>query len=226
MPVRYLSSSTIKWPDLSAVRESIDRWAREEVPKHSDLLRLGYFGSYARGDWGVGSDLDLIAIVTESSEAFERRNVSWSLTALPVPADLLIYTDDEWKSLEGKGGLFARTLSRETVWVYVRERGNSEMEISSIGEVVAYLRDKKAFFHERFGVTRMGVFGSFAQGGQTIDSDIDLVVEFEKGKKNIHTFLQLRRLLEKELSRKVDLGFEHSLKPIVRESIKGKIVYV
>jgi predicted nucleotidyltransferase len=100
------------------------------------------------------------------------------------------------------------------------------MPISTIAELVAYLQDKRAFFHERFGVTRMGVFGSFAQGRQAIESDIDLVVEFEKGKKNIHTFLQLRRLLEKELSRKVDLGFEHSLKPIVRENIKGKILYV
>ena len=100
------------------------------------------------------------------------------------------------------------------------------MEISTTGEIVAYLRDKKTFFHERFGVTRIGIFGSFAQGGQTIKSDIDLVVEFEKSRKNIHTFLQLRRLLEKELSRKVDLGFEHSLKPLVRENIKGKITYV
>ena len=72
----------------------------------------------------------------------------------------------------------------------------------------------------------MGVFGSFARGGQTSKSDIDLVVEFEKSKKNIHTFLQLRRLLEKELSRKVDLGFENSLKSVVRENIKGKIIYV
>jgi len=100
------------------------------------------------------------------------------------------------------------------------------MEISSLGEIVSYLRDKKAFLHEKFGVTRIGVFGSFAQGGQTIRSDIDLLVEFEKGKKSIHTFLQLRRLLEKELSREVDLGIEHSLKPIVRENIKGKIIYV
>jgi len=72
----------------------------------------------------------------------------------------------------------------------------------------------------------MGILGSFARSEQTIESDIDLVVEFEKSRKNIHTFLQLRRLLEKELPRKVDLGFEHSLKPIVRENIKGKIVYV
>ncbi len=100
------------------------------------------------------------------------------------------------------------------------------MEISTTGEILAYLRDKKTYFNEKFGVTRIGIFGSFAQGGQTIKSDIDLVVEFEKSRKNIHSFLQLRRLLEKELSRKVDLGFEHSLKPIVRENIKGKIIYV
>jgi predicted nucleotidyltransferase len=99
------------------------------------------------------------------------------------------------------------------------------VEISTIGELIGYLRNKKAFFHERFGVTRIGVFGSFTQGRQTIESDIDLVVEFEESKRNIHSYLKLRRLLEKELSRKVDLGFEHSLKPIVRESIKGKIVY-
>jgi len=100
------------------------------------------------------------------------------------------------------------------------------MQISTTGELVAYLRDKKAFFREKFGVTRMGVFGSFSQGGQNTECDIDLVVEFEKTRKNIHTFLQLRRLLEKELSRKVDLGFERSLKPMVRERIKGKVIYV
>ena len=120
MPVRSLNSSVIKWPDLEAVREAIGLWAKAEVPKHPDLIRLGYFGSYARGEWGVGSDLDLIAIVEESSEAFERRNLSWSLTSLPVPSDLLVYTQAEWESLKEKGGRFARTLSRETVWIYVK----------------------------------------------------------------------------------------------------------
>jgi uncharacterized protein len=122
MPVRSLSSSVIKWPDLTTVREAIDLWAREEVPKHPELLRLGYFGSYARREWGVGSDLDLIAIVEESSEAFERRSFSWSLTSLPVPSDLVVYTEKEWKSLQDKGGRFARTVSCETVWIYVRDQ--------------------------------------------------------------------------------------------------------
>jgi len=100
------------------------------------------------------------------------------------------------------------------------------MEISSIGELVAYLSNNKKFFYEMFGVNRMGIFGSFVQDNQTISSDIDMVVEFEKSRKNIHSFLQLKRFLEKELERKVDLGFEHSLKPIVRDKIKGKIIYV
>jgi uncharacterized protein len=99
-------------------------------------------------------------------------------------------------------------------------------EISSVDEIVAYLKTIKDLLHEKFGVTRMGIFGSFVQETQTIASDIDMVVEFERDRKNIHSFLQLKRFLEKELSRKVDLGFEHSLKPIVRESIKDKIIYV
>jgi predicted nucleotidyltransferase len=121
MPVRSLNSSVIKWPDLKAVRRAIESWAKEEVPMHPQMLRLGYFGSYSRGEWGVGSDLDLIAVVSESSEPFERRSLSWSLTSLPVPTDLVVYTENEWKSLQESGGRFARTLSRETKWIYIKD---------------------------------------------------------------------------------------------------------
>jgi len=95
-----------------------------------------------------------------------------------------------------------------------------------IEEIVEYLRSNKKILRDNFGVTRLGVFGSFVGHTQRISSDIDLVVEFEKGRKNIHAFLRLKRFLERELERKVDMGFEHSLKPVVRENIKGKILYV
>ena len=100
------------------------------------------------------------------------------------------------------------------------------MKATTLKEIIDPLRAKKPFFHERFGVTRMGVFGSFTQGKHTSSSDIDIVIEMEKGKKNLHNFLQLKRLLEDEFNRSVDLGFEHTLKPVVREKIKGKITYV
>jgi hypothetical protein len=95
----------------------------------------------------------------------------------------------------------------------------------STTEIIAYLKENRSFFYEKFGVTRIGIFGSFARGEQTFSSDIDIIIEIEKDKKNIHNFLQIKRFLEKELERKIDLGFEHSLKPIIKEKIGKQIIY-
>jgi hypothetical protein len=65
----------------------------------------------------VGSDL--IAVINESAEPFERRARTWDLATLPVPAEILVYTELEWESLLDRGGRFARTLEREVVWVAV-----------------------------------------------------------------------------------------------------------
>jgi predicted nucleotidyltransferase len=100
------------------VDKALRTWVLEVVKQHPELVRLGYFGSYARGDWGVGSDLDLVAIVTESPEPFERRSLQWNVDSLPVPAELLIYTQMEWQQLQEKAGRFAQTMARETVWLY------------------------------------------------------------------------------------------------------------
>ena len=118
MPVKSLNSSVFKWPDRLAVYRAARSWAANEVVKHPELLRLGYFGSYARGDAGVGSDLDVIAIVRQDSEPFERRSLTWDLNALPVPADIIIYTRDEWERLQKRGERFARMLKSQVVWVY------------------------------------------------------------------------------------------------------------
>jgi len=93
-------------------------------------------------------------------------------------------------------------------------------------EIVEYLKKNKRFLYDRFGVIRMGIFGSFVRGEQASSSDIDMIVDIEKARKNIHNFLQLKRFLEKELEKKIDLGFESSLKPIVRNKIREQIIYV
>lgn len=109
MPVRSLSSSVLRWPDRETVDGAVRRWA-EDTAKIADVRRIGYFGSYARGDWGVGSDLDLVVILETSSE-----RASLDATTLPVPADLFVYMEQEWEAL---GKRFRETLERETVWVY------------------------------------------------------------------------------------------------------------
>lgn len=117
MPVRSLRSSVLKWPDRREVEQRAAEWAAREAERQPGLLRLGYFGSYARGDAGVGSDLDLIAVVESSPDPFERRSLRWDLISLPVPAELLVYTRPEWEQLLRQGGRFARTLRQEAHWL-------------------------------------------------------------------------------------------------------------
>jgi predicted nucleotidyltransferase len=81
------------------------------------VQRIGYFGSYARGDWGVGSDLDLIIVVERAEQPFERRGAQWDVTDLPVPADVLVYTQEEWQSLN-QNRRFLSSLTHEAIWVY------------------------------------------------------------------------------------------------------------
>ena len=58
----------------------------------------------------------------------------------------------------------------------------------------------------------------------TIDELLSILRE--KNKKSLHNFLQFKRALENEFQRSVDLGFEHTLKPVVKENLQGKITYV
>jgi predicted nucleotidyltransferase len=83
---------------------------------HPEVLRIGYFGSYARGDSGVGSDVDVVIIV---GDAAPRACPDWGTTSLPVAADVLVYTEEEWRQAP-RSGRFGQTLKREAVWVYER----------------------------------------------------------------------------------------------------------
>lgn len=120
MPVRSSSSSVLRWPDASRVRAALAAWARERGSRATELLRVGYFGSYARGDWGPGSDLDVVLVVARSDRPFIERGSEWDLTSLPVPAQTLVYTTKEWARLQREGGRFATMLGSETVWVWER----------------------------------------------------------------------------------------------------------
>jgi predicted nucleotidyltransferase len=115
MPVRSLNSSVLKWPDRDEVVEAVRDWARDVAEDNPTVLGIGYFGSYARGNWGVGSDLDLVIVLSESDERFERRGLQFDATELPVPADLLVYTEEELNTSDSS---FIRDVREKTAWVY------------------------------------------------------------------------------------------------------------
>ena len=121
MPVRSLSSSVFAWPNKKEIEGALTDWSRETTWRASALCAVGYFGSYARGDWGVGSDLDLVLVVEQDNRPFERRAAAWDTAAFPVPVDLLVYTIAEIAVMQRRGGRFIETLRRETQWIWRRE---------------------------------------------------------------------------------------------------------
>ncbi len=121
MPVRSLSSSVIRWPEVCEVIGAVRQWARETATRHPEAVRIGYFGSYARGDWGVGSDIDLIIIVSGHDDPGTHRFRDWQTGSLPVPADVLVYTEEEWRSMCREG---YRITEGPITWVY--QCGNND----------------------------------------------------------------------------------------------------
>lgn len=76
-----------------------------------------------------------------------------------------------------------------------------------------------------FGVKRIGLFGSFVRSQQDSESDVDLLVEFEPGKKTFDNFLALASYLEDQLGRPVELITIESLSPYIGPHILSEVEY-
>jgi predicted nucleotidyltransferase len=76
------------------------------------------------------------------------------------------------------------------------------------------------------GVRRIGVFGSFIKDSVHFKSDIDICVEFNSGKKNYDSFMELYFLLEQLLGRKIELVTPESLSKHIGPHILKEVQYV
>ncbi len=91
-------------------------------------------------------------------------------------------------------------------------------------QILDFLRQHKQEMNDRFGVTKIGLFGSYVRGEAREDSDIDIAVELE-GDRLFRKFFALELFLKSNLQKDVDLGIESTLKPIVRERVAKEIQY-
>jgi predicted nucleotidyltransferase len=112
-----LNSSALKWPDRKQVDEAF-RGLAAPFCSRREIEALWYVGSYARGDWGVGSDLDVVVVVSGEGAVESVRNaLTDALLELPVPADVSVLTTARLAALRAAHSRYYHVLQDEAVWV-------------------------------------------------------------------------------------------------------------
>ena len=92
-------------------------------------------------------------------------------------------------------------------------------------EVLNVLRAHKATLAQRFGVTELALFGSFARDQAAADSDVDILVRFDKPATS-DTYFGTQFYLEDLLGHPVDLVTDKALRTEIRPYVEREIVNV
>lgn len=92
-------------------------------------------------------------------------------------------------------------------------------------DALEILRKRKADFADAYGVTAIGIFGSFARGQAKKDSDIDLVVKMRKP--DLFYMVHIKEALEGECRTRVDIvHYREKMNAFLKNRIDKEAVYV
>ncbi len=92
-------------------------------------------------------------------------------------------------------------------------------------EILKQLADYKQFFAAKYGIERLGLFGSVARGEDTENSDIDIVIKLIRP--SVLRCNGIRLDLEKLFKKSVDLITIHdNLLPSFRKNVEHDAIYV
>ncbi|MDR4887524.1 nucleotidyltransferase family protein [Fredinandcohnia sp. QZ13] len=78
----------------------------------------------------------------------------------------------------------------------------------------------------KYGVKRIGVFGSYVHEEQKENSDIDLLVEFNDSHLSFDNYIELKLELEDHFQKSIDLVIVDDIKPALKPSILGSAKFV
>ncbi len=97
-------------------------------------------------------------------------------------------------------------------------------EIIKSNDVIKKLRNLKPELEKRYGVTRIGVFGSVARNEAHSESDIDIVVDMEP---DLLKRVSLKAELELFFGKKVDVvRYWHGMNNYLKTRIDQEVIYV
>lgn len=95
--------------------------------------------------------------------------------------------------------------------------------VKKIMNVFNVLQKHKNEIINKYNVKRIGIFGSYAKGQQKEESDIDVLVEFEKP--TFDNFIELSFFLEELFDKKVDSLTPKSLSPYMQPTVEKEVVW-
>ncbi len=97
---------------------------------------------------------------------------------------------------------------------------------TSIADIKRTLREHEKDLRARYGIRRIGIFGSFVRGEAGEESDLDLLVEFEpEADVGLLRFVEAENHLSDLLGVKVDLVERAALRPRIGKHILEEVVY-
>jgi predicted nucleotidyltransferase len=92
-------------------------------------------------------------------------------------------------------------------------------------DALAILRRSKRGLEERYGITRMGIFGSVARDQSREGSDIDIVVQMLDP--NLFTLVHVKEELEEAFHQPVDIiHYRERMNSFLKNRIDQEVIYV
>ena len=88
----------------------------------------------------------------------------------------------------------------------------------TLEEIKNIIHSHEVTLKDKFKAIKFYLFGSYARGEQTSESDIDLLVDTDESM-SLFEFIDLNDYLEEIFGKKVDLGTPNSLKPLIKDRI-------
>jgi len=92
-------------------------------------------------------------------------------------------------------------------------------------DISTRLAQLKPKLEQKYPISELGIFGSYARGEQQPDSDLDVLVAFEQPV-TLFDLVRLENELADELGIKVDLVTRDSLKPRIETRVRDDLVTV
>ena len=93
----------------------------------------------------------------------------------------------------------------------------------SISVTIKNRREEILNIAQKYGAKNVRVFGSVARGDEGPESDIDIIVEMEKGS-SLLDIIAIKQDIEELLGRKVDVVTEASISPYIRNEVLREAV--